>query len=108
MKFASLIIGVCAIIVALMRFEIVPLIIFAFSLSGCVIGIPLFFGVMRWSISLIQYYSCLFFSCVSLILTLIVLNLKGMYPSSIAIISGLTGFVLPMVFAKLKRSKIVI
>ncbi len=100
MKAASLLIGIIAIMIALLRLEIVPLVIFAFSLSGCVIGIPLFFGIMGMQVTRLQYYSCLGCSITSLVLTLCVWQLKGMYPSSIAILCGTSGFIVPYIFGR--------
>lgn len=98
LKCASALIGTIATITALYKFELVPLIIFAFGLSGNVIGIPVFFAVMDWNVGKQNFYSCVLFSFTALFLGLFFFELKGLYPGNVAIILGLIGFLFPNLF----------
>lgn len=98
LKFASALIGTIATITALYKFEVVPLIIFAFGLSGNVIGIPIFFAIMNWSVGKQNFYCCVLFSFTALFLGLFYFDLNGLYPGNVAVIMGLFGFLLPNLF----------
>lgn len=96
-QFSTILLGILAIFIAVKRIEIVSLIILSFALSGCVIGIPLFFGVMGMKVSSKNFYYCLAFSVVTLFICLFWLNLSLINVSSIIIFGGTLGFLAPRI-----------
>lgn len=97
-QFSTILLGILAIFIAVKRIEIVSLIILSFALSGCVIGIPLFFGVMNMKVSSNNFYYCLSFSILTLFVCLFCFSLSLINVSSIIIFGGLLGFFIPYIF----------
>lgn len=95
LRVSTFILGVVATVVAIQKIEIVSLVILSFALSGAIIGIPLFFGVIGFKVSLSNFYGCFFTSSIMLIVSLTAWNISLINVSSIIILFGLTGFFAP-------------
>lgn len=96
-QFSTILLGALAVFIAVKRIEIVSLIILSFALSGCVIGIPLFFGVINMKVSSTNFYYCLIFSIITLFACLFLFNLSLINLSSIIIFGSLLGFFVPSI-----------
>ena len=103
-RISGVLIGALGTLAAMLDFDIVEAIILIFSVWGASVGIPLIAAVLRFPVSRAAFWLCSGFSFIGMISALIYLQELTFIPSSIGIITGCIGFLIPYLTMSIKKT----
>lgn len=101
LRFSTVIVGVFGIIIAAFDFEIIHLIMSAFSIWGAAVTIPLLAGVVKIRVSPLAFWVCFIGVITSFLATHAIIEKPGLAAPAITVITGLISFAFGKVYSDL-------
>lgn len=103
-RLSTIVIGSTGILIAMKNFDITELIIYAFSLWGAIVMIPMVIAVLRLPHSKLSFYISLTGASIALI-TASKCGLRGFLPGNIAILASISSFTLSELAQRYYRNR---